>query len=72
MTTPRYQKVEDLVLSVLKHDEQMRLVGAILADMVDGGRTAIEARDVMIEVLEGAVIGSDTFDLFHGQKHFIH
>jgi hypothetical protein len=68
----KYQRVEEIVLTVLTHVEQMQLVGAILADMVDGGRTASEARDDLVEVLDGAVIGSDAFDAFVGQKRFIH
>jgi hypothetical protein len=72
VSRPDYDEVEYEVLSTLTKDEQLRLVGAILADMVDGGATADEARATLIEALDGAVHDSSAFDGYSGPSNIIH
>lgn len=63
-----YEEIEDEVLATLTQHEQLTLVGAILADIVDGGATSSDARATLIHALDGAVLASDAFDGLVGRS----
>lgn len=63
-----YEDTEDEVLSTLTQHEQLRLVGAILADIVYGGATSSDARATLMHAIDGAALSSEAFDGLTGRS----
>ena len=63
-----YDAIEDEVLSTLTQHEQLMLVGAMLADMVDGGASAGDAKATLMDAIDGAVLASGAFDQIVGRS----